>query len=179
MANTKKQSLVDALLQSFEETTNFALVKFEKTKHGTLEELRRALKQNDAQLKVVKNTLFEKAINKISDSSQSVTDLRNKAFPIKENTALIMLKGDWSAGLKAFYDFAKKDKTMTFKVGHLDNNVYEMNDLEKIAQLPGKDQLIGQFIGTLKSPLAATTRSLQFNSQKLVYVLSQRGQQSE
>lgn len=178
MANTKKTSLVDRVITSIQETSNFALVKFEKTKHTTLESLRRDLKKNNASISVVKNTLFEKALNKAASTDKTLTDLKKQALPLKENSALLILKGDWINGLKAFYEFIKKEESIGFKIGLIEKTVYNSDSLKRLAQLPGKDQLIAKVIGSIKSPMARTTRALQFNMQKLVYVLSQKSQQT-
>lgn len=178
MANTKKTSLVDSMISILEETSNFVLVKFHKTKHTTLEKLRRELKKNNASISVVKNTLFEKALNKLDSKDIDVEDLKKQALPLKDNSAFLALKGDWIKGLKAMYEFMKKEESITFKVGQIDKTVYDSATLVKLAQLPGKDQLIAKVIGSMKSPMARTTRALKFNMQKLVYVLSQKSQQT-
>ena len=177
MANTQKQAIVDQLLEKFGQTTNFALVRFEKTSHKALEELRNTLKKNNASLNVIKNSLFEKAINKVSSDNRSFKDLRDKAFPIKEKSAILFLREDASAGLKVLNDFAKKNDSVGFKVGIIDNVVYDAKSLERIAGLPGKDQLIAKIIGSFKSPMARTTRAMKNDMQKLVYILSQKSQQ--
>ena len=64
MANLQKKSIVDSLIEAIK-TANFALITFEKTTHGSLEKLRRDLKKQDTSFKVIKNVLFEKAVNKL------------------------------------------------------------------------------------------------------------------
>jgi large subunit ribosomal protein L10 len=171
MTNTKKSSQLDELIQQLEQNPNFALVKFEKTLHTTLEGLRRDLKQNDSKLKVVKNTLLEKAIRRLTAKNKKLNDVA-KSFPIKENTALLTLGQEWSKGLGAFHKFSDKEKTVAFKMGFLENTIYQGKQLEAIAQLPGKDQLVAKVIGTMKAPMAHFTTALQFNMQKLVFVLN-------
>ena len=56
MAHKSKVAIVDKVTQSIEQNSNFALVKFEKTTHKTLEELRRELRKSESTLQVVKNT---------------------------------------------------------------------------------------------------------------------------
>ena len=178
MPNLKKQSLLSKTIHSLEESSNFALVKFEKTKQVTFEKLRRELKANSASLTVVKNTLFQKAVNKLVAKNKQLQTFQKQAFPLQENTALLILKNDWSRGLKTFYNFIKTEGTIVFKIGHLDQIVYPQADLKKIAELPSKGELIAKIIGSMKSPLTRTTRAFQFNTQKLVYVLSQKAQKA-
>lgn len=178
MANKSKVAIVDKVTQSIQENSNFALIKFEKTTHKTLEELRRELRKSESTITVIKNTLFEKAINKLSQSKKEFNDMREKAFPLKDKSALLVLHGDWIEGLKAYYEKVKENESFSFKVGMIDNQVYNNTDLVKLAQLPGKDQLRAKLVGVMMNPVVRTTRALSFNMQKLVYVLNAKAKQS-
>lgn len=177
MANQQKTAIVDQLLEKFAESTNFALVKFEKTSHQALEGLRKDLQKSNASLRVIKNSLFEKAINKLSSEKESFKSLRDKSFPVRDKSAVLFLQEDASTGLKTLFDFSKKDESIGFKVGIIDNNVYTGDELSRIAQLPGRDQLIAKIIGSMKSPMARTTRAMKFNMQKMAMVLNAKAQQ--
>jgi large subunit ribosomal protein L10 len=178
MANTKKTSQLDTLMGQLETDSNFALVKYEKTTHIALEGLRKELKTNDSKIKIFKNTLLEKAIRKLSVKNKALNEVVKQAFPLKENSALLALGEDWSKGLSAFHKYTDKEKTLSFKVGLLENQVYKESDLKKIAQLPGKDQLVAKLIGTMKAPMYKFTFAMKFNMQKLVYVLDVKAKQT-
>ena len=94
--------------------------------------------------------------------------MKKKFFPLKETSALLSLGSDWSKGLSAFYQFAKKEKTLGFKFGILDNEGYNESNLTHIAQLPGKDVIMAKIIGSMKSPTAKLVYSLKYNTQKFV-----------
>ena len=66
MVNTNKKNQVDSILQLIEKSPNLLLVKIGKTTHQSLETLRKELGKSNSKIKVVKNTLFEKTINKIA-----------------------------------------------------------------------------------------------------------------
>lgn len=177
MSNLKKNTQIDELVQDLESASNFALIKYEKTLHTTLESLRKDLKLNDAKLHVVKNTLFEKALRRMASKKKDLNDVAKSAFPLKENTALLMLGEDWSKGLGAFYKFSDKEKSIAFKFGFLEDKAYPADQLKKIAQLPSKDQLVAKLIGTMKAPMYHLTTAMKFNMQKLVFVLNAKAQQ--
>jgi len=46
--------------------------------------------------------------------------------------------------------------------------------LEKIAQLPGKNELITNIISSLKSPVSKFVYALKFNTNKFVYILQEK-----
>ncbi len=178
MANLAKKTQVEELNALLSNAPHFALIKYEKTTHKSLEELRRSLKDSAAKIRVVKNTLMQKSLESQSQSRAELKDLISKAFPMKESTAVLTLGEDYAKGLKAFHTFAKKDSTLSFKAGVLDNTIYLAPELQKIATLPGKDELIAKVIGGLKSPSSKLVYALKFNITKLTLVLKERSKQA-
>ncbi len=174
MADTKKISSVNEITESINESKNFALVKFEKTSHQTLETLRKDLRASDAKIKVLKNTLFEKAINKLIAGNKLFSDLKKNFLPLKENSALITFKDDWGKGLKTFYNFIEKEKSITFKFSFFDNQIYDTAATLKIAQLPSKNELVAKVLGSMKSPTSNFVYSLKYNINKFVYILKEQ-----
>lgn len=173
----KKDTQIDDLVQQLEHADNFALIKYEKTLHTALEGLRRELKTSDSKLKMVKNTLLEKAVRRLSHKNKQLNEVAKAAFPLKDNTALLSLGADWSKGLSSFHTFSTKEKSVTFKLGFLERKVYAAAQLKQIAQLPSRDQLVAQLIGTMKAPMAHITTAMKFNMQKFVFVLNAKASQ--
>ncbi len=178
MANTKKLTKLNGINDFLGENSNFALVKFEKTTHIALETLRKQLRASESKLKVVKNSLFEKSINKMSQKNTQFLSVSKKMFPLKDNTAVLTFGKEWNKGLSAISEFIKKDQTVDFKFGYIDQEVYDSSMLKRISQLPSREQLIAKVIGGMKSPMSHTVYALKFNMQKLVYVLDAKSKQS-
>ena len=127
-----------------------------------------------------KNTILQKAINKLASSKDTsyLKEVQKKTKTLRENTAVLGFGQDWSAGMNVFYSFLKADKTVGFKVGCLDKKMYEETDLIRIAQLPGRGELIGKMLGGMQSPTTHFIHALKFNMQKLVYVLNAKAKQT-
>lgn len=178
MVNTQKKSQVEALLTLIKSNPSFVLVKVDKTTHQNLENLRKELRKVDSSIKVIKNTLFEKAINRVAVTDPLFKDLKKKFLPLKETSAIICFKKNWDSGLKSFFEFSQKEKSLTFKFSLLDKIVYDNNETEKIAKLPGKDQLVAQLIGSLKAPMSNFIYALKYNTNKFVYILQSKSKQS-
>lgn len=174
MVHQEKIKQVQQLVEALNKEKNFILVSFEKTTHQTLESIRKKLKKHNAVVKIIKNTLFEKAVNKLSGSSTIFGDVRKKFFPLRLISVFITLSNDWSAGLRSFFEQTAKEKAFSFKFGILDGALYPKDEIEKIAQLPAKSELIAQLVGTLKSPSARFVYSLKGNLNKFVYILREK-----
>lgn len=180
MANTKKQQIVQEVIDLLNSSnTNFTLLQYDKTSHKALEDLRIELRKSDTKVKIIKNTLFRKALKLMAEKDNSLSDFLALEDLLKEPSALLTFGEDWATGIKSFSEFAKKDESLSFKVGYIDGTAYKKDGLDAIAKLPGKDQLIAKLIGTMKNPISKTVSSLKNNQQKLVFVLSERGKQTE
>ena len=174
MVNQIKKNQVDSILQLLEKSPNFLLVKIGKTTHQSLELLRRDLRKTGSQIKVIKNTLFEKSINKIVLKKTIFNDLKKQFFPLKETSALVTLSDRWHEGLRVLYLFSKKDSSLNFKLALLDNSIYSEEKTLQIAQLPSQEELLGKIIGSMKSPINKFVYAIKFNTNKLVYILQEK-----
>lgn len=171
MVSQKKKTQVESLTSQLEKHNNFLVIKAERTRHQSLEKLRRELRKTGAQVKVIKNAHFEKAVNKLAPKNKIYQNLKKTYFPMKDPSAMVFLGQVWDTGLKSFWNFAQEDKTLSFKLSLLDNNIYNQSDTEKIAKLPGRTELIGKIVGSMKSPMSKFVYAAKFNTNKLVYIL--------
>lgn len=175
MPNAKKVATVDQITNKLRENQNVTLIGFEKTSHIALENLRKSLRKTNATMSVVKTSLLEKAIEMVKE----LADFKSKALPIRNSTAVVNMQGDWSASLKAIYDFAKKETSVSFKIAFLDKVIYEKANLEKLAQLPSKTELLGKVIGSLKSPVNRLDHAIKFPMTYFVNVLKAKSNMVE
>lgn len=178
MARIAKQEEVSSLIELLDKSPHFVLVKYEATTHKALEELRSELRKTSASVRVIKNTLFEKAVSRKSTGDSAYSTFVSEVFPLKEQSALITCGDDYAATLSTFFKFTKNNPTLSFKFGLIDNTVYVSADLEKIAKLPSKGELMAKLIGGLKSPAYQMTYAMKFNITKLTLVLKERAKQT-
>lgn len=177
MANTNKKNKVDSLFQLVEKNSNILLVKIGKTTHQSLESLRKELLKSNSKVKVIKNTLFEKAINKAALKNKLFKDLKKQFLPLKETTGLVTLSEKWNEGLKAVYMFSKKDTSLSLRMSMLDENLYDTAKTLQIAQLPSREELLGKIIGSMKSPMSKFVYALKYNTNKFVYILNAKSKE--
>lgn len=170
MVNIYKKQEVDRLSQIIERSS-FALVKYLGVSHQKLEELRRELKKSRSLFRVVKKSLFEKAVNKLSQKNKNIKDLQKKVLPIKENAAILSFEKDYMLGLSAFAKLAKEHEGLQFKFGLLDGKIYLSEEMERLSKLPTKDQLQAQLIFLMNSVTSKFVYLLKFSSSRFVYVL--------
>ena len=174
MTNPLKKAQVKKIGDSITANKNFILIKYEAINTSTFNDLKTKLKKADSSLTIIKNTLFEKTINLLSKQDKKFKEIKIKFFPLKDPTAIVYLGENWSNALKTFYDFVKNIKNISFKLGILDKVIYDNKELLKISKLPSKNELIAKIISSFKSPTQKLVYSMNFNTNKFVYILKQK-----
>jgi large subunit ribosomal protein L10 len=115
-------------------------------------DLREKLRGADARLRVVKNSLSERAADKAG-----APELRPM---LQGPTALALVRGDVALAAKALNDAARALGILEFKGGLLNGSVLSADDVRSIARLPSRDVLYAQLVGTIASPLTGLVRGL-------------------
>lgn len=116
-------------------------------------DVRTKLRGADTKLRVVKNSLSERAADRAGAG-----DLK----PLLVGpTALAMVKGDVAAAAKVLSDAARDLRgPLEFKGGFMDGAFLSSAQVQAIAKLPSRDVLNGQLVGTIAAPLSGFVRTL-------------------
>jgi large subunit ribosomal protein L10 len=115
-------------------------------------DLRGRLRAADAALRVVKNTLTERAADQAG--AESLKEL------LEGPTALTFVRGDVAVAAKAIATFRREHEIPQFKGGTMGGEPVTVEQLESIARLPAREQLQAQFVGVLASPITGLVRGL-------------------
>ena len=134
-------------------------------------ELRMKLRDADASLRVVKNTLTIRAAEQAGAAG-----LR----PVLEGpTALTFVRGDAATAAKAVADYARATGLLPFKGGLLNGEALAADQMTAIARLPSRDVLNAQFVNIVASPLTGLVTSLSNLISGLARQLAQIAEQKE
>ena len=120
--------------------------------------LRKALREAGVVYKVYKNTYLTRAFEG-SDFAQLNKDLEGP-------TAVAFGIDDATAPARIIAEFAKKAPKLEFKAGVVEGVYYDVNGLEKVAQIPSREVLISKLLGSLQSPIANMARVLKQIAEK-------------
>ena len=135
----QKQRDLEALAQQFQAASAGMLVGFKKLTVAKDQELRRQLREAGARYSVVKNTLARKAAEG--------TPFEQAADHFKGVTALALAEGDPVQLSKAITKFVRENpEVFTFKAGVVEGRVVALRDVEAIATLPSKEELVARIM---------------------------------
>lgn len=171
---TKAQKLedLDALTQQFQEATTAMLIGFQKLTVAKDQELRKQLRDAGARYSVVKNTLARKAA--------AGTPFEQAAEHFKGVTAMALVKDDPVPLSKAISKFTKDNPDIfAFKIGIVDGKVVALKDVEAIASLPPKEELISKIMFLINCQAQRLVTVLSAVPRNLAIVVKQIGEQKD
>lgn len=79
---------------------------------------------------------------------------------------------DEVSAAKLLKELSKEKKSIMLVAGILEGKVISQSEVERLAALPTKEQLLGQLVGTLNAPVSGFVNVLAGNLRGLVTVLS-------
>ena len=121
----------------------------------TTSNLRRACFKAGIKLEVVKNTLLEKAMEASENNYGELPSV------LVGNSA-ILISDVANAPGKIIKDFRKKSDKLVLKGAYVNSEIYIGHDqLDMLATIKSKEELIGELIGLLQSPAQKIISALQ------------------
>lgn len=138
--------------------TNYAGLSVEK-----VNKLRREFRKADIDFRVVKNTLLKRAM----EAKGGLEGL----YEHLEGPTAIALTTDPSRPAKVLQEFLKTNDLPQFKAAYVDGAYFTGDQLETLAALKSKDELIGDIIGLLLSPITTVVGGLQAQGSNIVGAL--------
>ena len=174
MKKAEKVFFVENLTEELKSAKSVVLVNYAGLSVKNQQELKKRLKEVGAEMLVVKNTLLKRAAEAAHVDKQILED-----SVLTGQTALIITQEDAIAPLSVLGKFAKEFEVPQFKVGVVDGAFHDSESLIRLANLPGKDVLLGQLLGVLMAPSYGLVGTLKSNPEKLVYILSTKAKGGE
>lgn len=143
--NDKKQC-VEQVKQKFDASQAFFITHNLGLKAGDISALRKEIKANGGEFKVVKNTLIRRAIEGKPYSKDIDSDLTGPvavAFSYKDPAAVA----------KAMVKYIDDKNRFLVRAGILGTNKLSVSDVMALSKLPGRDELIATTVRTIAAPL--------------------------
>src|SRR6266849_5347277 len=168
----QKQKDLETLIEQFKNANAAMLVSFQKMTVPKDQELRRQLREAGVSYSVVKNTLARKAA--------VGTPLEPMAEQFKGVTAVALSTTDPVGLSKAIAKFTKANPDIfSFKVGLVEGKVVELREVESIASLPSRDELISKVLFLINCQAQRLVTVLQAVPRNLAIVTEQVRAQKE
>ena len=142
-----KKAVVEALTGKIKEATSIVFVDYKGINVAQDAELRNQFREAGVEYSVVKNTLTRFATQ---NNGYDFTEVLNGT------TAMASTTGDPIAPARIVCEFAKKNKLpLSIKGGIVEGSVLTADQLNGFGELPSKNALVAQVLGTFLAPISS------------------------
>ena len=145
MERAKKEQVVTQLQDKFNAAKIAVLTDFRGLNVEAITGLRRNLREENVEYRVVKNTLARIAV-KGTPSEQLVDEFNG-------TVGVVFSFEDATAAPRILVDYMKTNKQLVLKVASFEGNKIDLDKIKTLASLPSKDQLLGQIAGLFAAPM--------------------------
>lgn len=114
--------------------------------------LRKELREAGITYKVYKNTMVNFAVKD--------TQFADLAQHLEGPTAIAVTEGDATAPARILAKFAKAADKLTLKAGVVEGTYFDESGIMAVANVPGREELLGRLFGSMQSPIANLARVL-------------------
>ena len=171
MNRDDKAQEIAQLQSEIGKATNAFLIDFKGITVPQVTELRKQVRESGSHYVVIKNTL---ALIAVKD-----TPLTKLTGHFSGMTAVAYNTTDAGGLAKVLTKFAKEVPTVQFKGAMLGGQVVAASEIQNIANLPSREELVAKLLFMLQSPIRGLATVLAANIRNLAVVIDQVRQQKE
>lgn len=161
----KKKKMLTELEDKLASAKAAVFVEYAGTKVAPMQELRKTMREQHVSLRVTKNTLLRKALEK--------NNLKIDDAILDKSLSVAFDEKDEVAPAKILYEKAKEVETLKILGALVNGEFYGPEMVAQLAQMPSREQLLGQVVGTIGAPISGFVNVLSGNLRGLINVLNQ------
>ena len=143
-----KKGLVTTIAEKLEKSVSCIVVDYKGLKVEEVTELRSKFREAGIDYKVYKNTLVRRAAAEVGNMAQ-FDDVN-----LVGTNAIAFGYEDPVAPAKIVNDFAKTHPKIELKMGFVEGEFYDAENIKKLAEIPSREELIAKLLGSLKAPVS-------------------------
>ncbi len=171
MHRNDKENEIENLRKEFSGAKNVFLAGFQGLTVRQDTELRRAIRAAGSKYRVVKNTLAQRAARGTTLDPIKHQFTGSSAVAYNDEDPVILAK--------AITTYARTHPRLVFKAGVVEGRVIDLADLNQIASLPGKEELIAKLMFLLNSGAHRLASVVQAVPRNLAVVLDQAAKEKK
>lgn len=171
MPTAKKIQTVQDLTEKLKRAKALVLVDYSGLSVPKQHHLREKIIKTGGEFTVTKNTLLKLALENLK--------LKTKNLKLFGPTATLFAYEDEIAPIKALVEYAREFELPKIKIGLFEGKTMEREEIEELAAIPSKDELLAKLVLTLNSPLRGLAQVLSADTRNLVLIISSLGKGGE
>lgn len=150
----KKKETVEEITDTLNNAGAVYIANYSGMSVPEINELRGAFFNSDIHFKVYKNTLMQRAMDKVGGFEE--------LYPyLAEQNGFAFVNEELASPAKVIKKFAKEYDRPKFKAAIIDGDFYGEEKLDELAAMKSKSEVIGDIAGLLLAPVSNIVRALQ------------------
>ena len=145
-----KKVVVEEIAGKFNDSQSAVVVEYRGLSVAEVTELRKSLREEDVEFKVYKNKLVQRATE-----SAGYAEINDK---LVGPNAIAFGHSDAVAPARILANFAKDHEALVIKAGIVEGKVLEVEEINEIAKLPGREGMYSMLLGMLQAPVSKFAR---------------------
>ncbi|MBN2661633.1 MAG: 50S ribosomal protein L10 [Tannerellaceae bacterium] len=155
MRKEDKSTLINELVENINAYSHFYVTEAGGLNAGKTSDLRRECFKKEVKMVMVKNTILQKALEQVEGNFEEM-------FGTFKGTTVVLFSNTGNVPAKLIKEFSKKNDKPTLKSAYVEECLYiGENQLEALCNIKSKDELLGELIGLLQSPMKNVVSALQ------------------
>jgi len=170
MNKTEKTEIISSVKEMIENSSAVYLTDYSGINVEDISRLRGEFRKEKVKYKVIKNTLFKRALEELGKYDKLADHLVGM-------TGYVFATDNPVAPAKIIKKYFDEKQKLSLKACYIDEQFYEGNKLNMLAALPSKNDLIAGILGSLKSPVSGIVGALNAVARDLANVVDQISKQ--
>lgn len=176
MTREEKSQIIDELTEKFKDNSHFYITNAGGMTVAEVNDFRRMCFSKGIEYRVIKNTFIQKALERLDTDYTPFNESVLKGF-----SGVMFSKENGSAPAKLILEYKKKHgDRVSMKGASIDTDLFIGNEqLDLLSKLKSKDELIGEIIGLLGSPMQNVLGALNSGKNTLAGLVKTLSEKSE
>lgn len=149
-----KKAVVEEITEQLNSSNAVYITKYTGMSVDDMGDLRGKFREGNVRFKVYKNTLMKRAMDTIG----GYEDL----YPhLEDQNGFAFVEEELAAPAKVLKNYIKEKNKPEFKAALIDGDYYSQDQLDSLAAMKSKNEVIGDIVGLLLSPITNVVSGLQ------------------
>jgi large subunit ribosomal protein L10 len=166
MNRNEKSDVVSEVTEMMENSTAIFLTDYDGINVEDINDLRNQFRDEGVKYKVFKNTLFKRALKESGKYEKLAEHLAGMtAFAFTDENPVAPAKI-----IKKYFD---KNKKLSLKACYIEGEYYDGSNLDTLALLPSKNDLVASIIGSINAPASGIVGAINAVMRDLISVIDE------
>ena len=167
MTRAEKTAVIEQLKVKFSNTKYFYLTDASTLTVEDINAFRRDCYDKDVEVRMYKNTLIRKALEQISDNGEY-----DALYDSLKGQTTVMFTETGNLPAKILKEFRKTHEKPVLKAAYIESSIFIGDDeIDSLTKLKSKEELIGEIIGLLQSPVQSVLGALSSGGTTIAGIL--------